>query len=280
MPFAYQHEGTRFPAGRCVQCGLVFLTMQPAPGELPRLYSSEYFREDYRCGHADRSAFAGEESQRGDDRLFALIGRHARGGDLVELGPAGGDFLVAARARGYAVVGVEISADAAQSARDRFGLDVRAGSLREAGLADRSADIFYMGDVLEHVPDPAATLREGRRVLRPDGLLVIAGPTTINSLARRAGLALYRALRRTKILRMPPYHLWEFTPSTLRGLVEQTGFEVVAGQADKIPPAAGSTSAGPDRWVQWVCDLVNVPLTRVTQRWGDRYILVARSRPA
>ncbi len=277
MPFAYEYRGATLAAQRCGRCALVFLGRQPTPTALERLYSAAYFTEDYRCGHADRCAFDGDLAQRGDDTLFAQIARHMEGRRLVELGPAGGDFLVAARTRGYDVTGVELSAAAAAAARARFGLDVRAGTLSDAGLSPQSVDIVYMGDVLEHVPNPLETLRDAHRLLRANGLLVVAGPTTINSLARRAGLAWYRARRKTKVLTSPPYHLWEFTPSTLRALVECAGFGVRDTLVDKIPPTMRVGDArGWERYAQWIADAVNVWVTRVSRRCGDRCILFAR----
>ncbi|MBR3182029.1 MAG: methyltransferase domain-containing protein [Eggerthellaceae bacterium] len=45
-------------------------------------------------------------------------------------------------------------------------------SLIEAGIGDNSVDIVYINNVMTLVYDPQATIKEFRRVLKPDGLLV------------------------------------------------------------------------------------------------------------
>lgn len=208
--------------------------------------------------------------------MLSLLEAHTPRRRLLEIGPAGGDFLRGARARGWQVTGVEISAEAAQAARDNFALDVRTGELLDAGFPAESFDVVYMGDVLEHVPDPCGHLREVHRILAPSGLVVVAGPTTIHSLTRRIGLAVYAALARTRTLATPPYHIWEFTPSTLTQVVEAAGFTVRAARAAKIPPPAlGRCSRVVDAVWLWPVEWLNVAVTKLTGRCGDRLVLVA-----
>ena len=44
-------------------------------------------------------------------------------------------------------------------------------------VASNSHDVVTMFDIIEHIPDDAAALREGFRALRPGGLLLISVPT-------------------------------------------------------------------------------------------------------
>ncbi len=275
LPFAYRYAGAAFPAVACTTCGLARLAVRPA--DLTALYRAEYFDSDYRCGHATRGACEGGGEAEGAAAMLALIEQTARRGRLLEVGPAGGEFLRAARTRGWQVTGVELSPAAAEAARAHFGLDVRDGDVGSARFAPGSFDVGYMGDVLEHVPDPCGDLREVWRILKADGEVVIAGPTTIHSMARRLGLAVYGWLGRVRSLEAPPYHLWEFTPKTLCRVVEAAGFRVVSQHADKIPPPpAGRCGRAVDR--EWLRPLewLNVAVTRLTGRWGDRLVLVAR----
>lgn len=74
-----------------------------------------------------------------------------------------------------------------------------------ASLPDRSVDVVFMSNFLEHLPDKAAvlaTLRECHRLLRPDGRAIILQPN----------------------IRFLPGEYWDFfdhhTPLTDRSLVE------------------------------------------------------------
>ena len=58
MSFEYVHAGERYPAGRCRDCDLVFLTTIPTSKGLEALYDAEYFESDYHCGHELESYFA------------------------------------------------------------------------------------------------------------------------------------------------------------------------------------------------------------------------------
>lgn len=282
LPLRYEHQGHAFPAARCRDCDLRFLRVQPAGESLARLYWAEYFSVDFRCGRSDTHSFdeaAFVEENRGLLDRFERWKPAAEPARLLEVGCASGWLLHHARARGWQVRGVELSEHAVEHAR-RLGLEVAQGTLEDAALPDASADLVYMGDVLEHVPDCGATMREVARVLAPGGVFFLRGPITTHSLARRAGLALYGALGRDIVLHEPPYHLWEFTPRSLERLMHGAGLHVVLMEQSKILPgrAHGRKSAA-QRLVMGALDAVNVPITRFCNAFGDRVVLVAR-KPA
>ena len=272
----YEWQGVSFPAARCRNCGMLFLRVQPTGSTLARMYSAEYFEQDFRCGRStacasDEAAFRAENDGL-LDRFEAWRGE-AR---LLEVGCATGLLLKRARERGWHSTGVELSPEAVTHAR-ALGLDVRQGTLADAALPDASFDVVYMGDVLEHVPDCRATLAEVARVLVPGGHAVVRGPITTHSLARRLGLALYGALGGCLVLLEPPYHLWEFRPASLARLARSVGLEVATIEQSKIPPGRphGKKSAL-QALAMNVLDTVNVPLTRSFNILGDRAVLVAR----
>jgi 2-polyprenyl-3-methyl-5-hydroxy-6-metoxy-1,4-benzoquinol methylase len=255
---------------------MLFLRIQPVGETLARMYSAEYFEQDFRCGRSearstDEAAFRAENDGL-LDRLEPLRGQ----GRLLEVGCASGLLLKRARERGWAVTGVEFSPEAVAQARS-LGLDVHQGTLDEARLQADTFDVVFMGDVLEHVPDCRETLAEVARVLAPGGHAVVRGPITTHSLARRAGLLLYGLMATDIVLREPPYHLWEFRPGSLARLAQRCGLEVVAIEQSKIPPGPryGRKSAA-QAFAMNLLDQVNLPLTRRFHVLGDRAVLVAR----
>lgn len=275
----YEWEGGRFPAARCRSCGMIFLRVQPVGETLARMYAKEYFETDFRCGRSaasstDEAAFRSE-----NDGLLDRLEPFRRAGRMLEVGCASGLLLKRARERGWMVSGVELSSAAVEHAR-ALGLDVHHGTLEDAPYGPGSFDLVFMGDVLEHVPDCRATLMQVARVLAPGGHVVVRGPITTHSFARRLGLALYGALGRSITLREPPYHLWEFRPASLRALAVRCGLEEVAIEQSKIPPGPryGRKSAL-QSMVMNAIDALNVPVTRAWNAFGDRAVLIAR-RPS
>ena len=282
QPFAYEFEGVRFPGVKCGRCGFVFLRRQPVGEGFARMYDAKYFESDYHCGHEDKPYFAAEHGEsKAADLLLSWIEREVPRGRVLEVGGAGGYFLNAARQRGWQTAGVEISDDAARFARDSLGLDVRTGTLESVGLPPSSFDVAYMGDVLEHVPEPMADLRRLYEILRPGGAVVIVGPITIHSLDRQLGLAALGVLGRTKILRQPPYHLSEFVPATLRFALATAGFRVTRESQSKIPPTLCNVRKRPplEFLAKGVLDFPNWIVTRLSGRLGDRIAVLAR-KPA
>jgi SAM-dependent methyltransferase len=117
---------------------------------------------------------------RGRQRILeAVLQRHLRGRDaraLVSLGcgPAEGlawlKPLVGARGR---VLGVDLEP---LHAKPLPGIDYVLGNLEQLPLASASFDVVLALDVLEHLDDDAAGLREAARLVKPDGLLLITVP--------------------------------------------------------------------------------------------------------
>jgi SAM-dependent methyltransferase len=86
-------------------------------------------------------------------------------------------------------------------------------------FAPHSFDLVTMWDVVEHVPDPQALLRQARSLLKPDGWLLVETQNVTSSFARALG-------RRWQHYKHEE-HLYHFDPATARRLLEQAGFELV-----------------------------------------------------
>jgi SAM-dependent methyltransferase len=75
-----------------------------------------------------------------------------------------------------AAEGVDVSEDALAFCRARGLTGVRRGAAEELPYEDNSFDLVTALDVVEHLDDDAAGLREMRRVLRPDGRALLFVP--------------------------------------------------------------------------------------------------------
>jgi SAM-dependent methyltransferase len=153
-------------------------------------------------------------------RCNAVAEMKPSGGRLLDVGCATGVFLNGMRRTGkWEVFGVEPNASAADYARRRFGIEVHTGMLREAGYPDEHFDVVSLWHVIEHVLEPVADLREVRRILKPNGLLVLTTPNLDSFDARLFG-RFWAGLE-------TPRHLFVFSLSTLTRLLSGLGFELV-----------------------------------------------------
>ena len=213
---------------QCRCCGLVYVD--------PRLREAEtsvaYEREDYGFVRS-HLADAAVDGRSHADRVLDEIATFRRAGSLVDVGCATGDFLIAARARGWRASGVEVSADAVGVARAR-GLEVALGTLADAPLADASVDVITMLDVIEHLPDPLAELRRIRRILRPGGLIVVETPNW-RSVYRRLLGKRWAALQ-------PHLHILYFDRTTVTRALRAAGFQPLRETTEIVALASPEAS--------------------------------------
>jgi SAM-dependent methyltransferase len=128
-----------------------------------------------------------EEQTRDFDAILDGLQRVGASGKLLEIGAMTGHFQLRARERGWVSLGLEPDPWAAEYGRSNFGVDVRESTIVEAELPSDSFDAVVMLHVLEHLTEPQETLREIKRVLKPDGVLVIEIPIVDAAVARLLG---------------------------------------------------------------------------------------------
>ncbi len=281
QPFQYLYRDRKLGAKGCLGCGLIFLHPQPTPEELKQLYAADYFEGgDFRCGHEGGYCDPSTLERMQDPGLLLQIKAMKGGGRFLEIGCAGGALLNAARNLGFRVQGVELSDDACRIAVEKFGLQVHAGDVVNARFPDRSFDVVFLGDVIEHLPDPLTTLREIYRILDNEGMLVMALPSQTNSFFSRIGFSLYRFLGKTATVALPPYHLFEYRPRSLRYLLNKCDFLVIRLDQDIIPPNRINLR-GPalQRIGKLLFQYPNRAVTRIFHGFGDRITVFATKQP-
>ena len=163
-------------------------------------------------------------------------------GRVLDVGCGLGYFLREFEGTSWQATGVDLSADLAERARRDHGVDARAGRLDEQRFLDNSFDAVTLFYVLEHSEDPAAFLREVRRVLRPGGWALIRVPDMEPLIRLRQMFGFPRKFF------CPPMHLCDLSPRTLHRMLDQLGFE-------EIRTTAGGATAPPRRVERWISKL-------------------------
>jgi SAM-dependent methyltransferase len=166
---------------RCCDCSLIFLNPMYSDEELSALYPKDYY--------AYQDNF---QQSRWKDIVKRILRCHVgtldpefpAPGRMLDLGCGSGWFMRAMRDQGWEALGVEISSAAAELGRRACGLDIFAGTLRQANFPAGYFDYIRSNHSFEHITCPGETLDEIHRILRSDGKVLIGVPNVASLNAR------------------------------------------------------------------------------------------------
>jgi SAM-dependent methyltransferase len=270
----------------CARCGTVYQNPRVREEDLPLCYPESYYTHGSEATWAPRPAPKGSlrdrvrrAIRRAADRvpdttvtpLFAILGsllarqpwlrRRARfglvdglaftpdgRGRCLEVGPGQGVDLLRLRLLGWDAHGLEVDPVAADRARKTSGCEVRVGTLASTDYPDEHFDLVSMHHVLEHLPDPAGSLRRCLDLLEPGGRLVILYPNPHALTARIHGSL--------SPIWDPPRHLVLPPVSAILPLVARSGFVDARARTLAVQAAVNARAARDRRrGLAWDCSV-------------------------
>ena len=148
-------------------------------------------------------------------RPFFQHVEHAPGLSLLDVGCGVGRFCLAAQQQGMNVVGLEVSAKAAEVARQAGCRSVVTGAVEDLVDQEEEFDVITAFEVIEHLDDPLGWLCRVQTLLQPGGTLFV---TTPNWSCRSVREDLHPHMT-------PPIHKTFFTQWSLRTALVRAGYE-------------------------------------------------------
>jgi ubiquinone/menaquinone biosynthesis C-methylase UbiE len=201
----------------CESCGFKYTNPRPETQDLGRYYKSE----DYVSHSNTKKGFINSTYQSVRKytllKKLQLISKHYKTGKILDIGCGTGEFLNTMKSAKWDSMGIEPDSDARNMAIKNYSLNVLPES-ELSSLLDESFDVITMWHVLEHVPKLNERVQELKRLLKPNGLIIIAVPNC-NSLDAKIYKEHWAAYD-------VPRHLYHFTPNDIDSLFKKYGMKV------------------------------------------------------
>lgn len=189
---------------------------KPNAMDLPNYYESE----DY-ISHSDKKSgfisviYQLVRSHTLKNKLKIIERLQPEKGHLLDIGAGTGHFLDLAQKSKWQVTGIEPNEGARKAASSKgisFKNDIQS-------IDKNSFDVITMWHVLEHVPDLEEQIKQLKRVLKPDGIIIIAVPN-------------FRSFDATYYKRFwagfdVPRHLWHFSKKSIIKLFQDKNLKLV-----------------------------------------------------
>ena len=171
FPYVTKFNAVQFDYLKCGACSSVFVDPVPDSQTFAKMYAKADYHDLY---------YEGSEGGAYSESAKLLKEYLPDAATVLDYGCGVGAFLKALAQEGFIPYGVEFDEDAARFARQNANCETFSVEHFLALSNKPKFDAIHLGDVLEHLPDPASTLKELLGYLKPDGVLFVEGPLEIN----------------------------------------------------------------------------------------------------
>jgi 2-polyprenyl-3-methyl-5-hydroxy-6-metoxy-1,4-benzoquinol methylase len=229
----------------CIGCGTL-VSQAGLSAEETQVGSDEkdYYGKDYWFGH--QSADLGLPDIRQRTRqdlperclhwLRTLLSFKLPPARVLELGCSHGGFVALLRWAGFNACGQEMSPWIVDYARKTFDIPMLLGPIEDQSSPPHSFDAVVLNDVLEHLPDPMATMGRCAQLLKPDGMLLVQTPDYPDDqtfAAMGAGKMPFLVYLENKGVTVE--HLYVFSKRSARALCERLGCNSIQFEPPMFP---------------------------------------------
>ena len=202
----------------CETCGFTLTNPRPNNEELP-----EYYKSDMYISHTNKTDgvfnwIYQKVRAYSIKRKLSLLKTLNKDGTHLDVGCGTGEFLNACKNSGLRTKGIEPSSSARKQAVKNYQLSIsKDTNLKQ--YSDSEFNSISMWHVLEHIPNLNETVAETKRILKPDGKIIIAVPNH-NSWDAKYYKEYWAAWD-------VPIHLWHFSKNTINKLFKKHDFRMI-----------------------------------------------------
>ncbi len=214
----YFFTGEEYSLYKCSGCEIVFTNPRPGDDELWKYYKTENYLSHNAKSLSPVSLLYRFVRNINVNKKYRLVTKYVSKGKILDIGSGTGELLKKFKDEGWDTKGIEPDNDARSFAKNEYSLDISDLDELEK-LNNASFDVITMWHVLEHVPDPNQRIETVKRLLKPEGILVIAVPN-IDSKDFLYYKKFWAGLD-------VPRHLYHFSSNSISNLISKYGLKIV-----------------------------------------------------
>jgi len=161
---------------KCSGCKSLYLNHTPTRDELSELYSQHFTYSD---------KYSRKTIDQYKKQLSTLLNLGTqKTAKLLEIGCAGGNWLLASKEMGWDTEGNDLNREMLERVSKEVGVQTHHGFFEDINLPNEGYDIVIAMNVFEHLVEPDALIRKLSKVLKPGGLFFMKTPMA-NSMSER-----------------------------------------------------------------------------------------------
>lgn len=208
---------------KCRKCGFVYTN--PLIVILPEIKASFYNEpKEYNASIHD------SDPLKVFNRSLDLIEKSVQQkGRLLDIGSGKGEFLAAAKIKGWETFGVELSKKFTNYANTKYGVNVENIEFEKMDFPDNYFDVVTLNMVLEHIDNPHDLMVKINKILKQKGVLYIEVPNMNSWLLKIINLCYKFQGKNWSSLVSPlhhPFHCYGYQSFSLSLLCKMNNFRI------------------------------------------------------
>ncbi len=216
---------------KCLDCSLIYSSPRPKYDQdfIDSCYATYQFFDGADVGDLENIHTSSKSMF--DKEINHLMKFDTLRTNVLDIGCGMGTFLYAAKPYYKKLTGLDVSEKMANFVRTKIGVNVLLEQFQDHET-DEPYSLIHMSHVLEHIPNPNVWMQHAKKLLLPNGILVINVPNKM-SFSRRLKHWFYKLgfikqySRAWKDATRTPDHLYEPTIKSFLKLIEQNNFQVL-----------------------------------------------------
>jgi len=214
------YSGTKISI--CKNCNVQFMNPVYSDSYLDDYYNS-YTADEYSQKVVDEQHFTA------NDYLKLCEKKLGRTGKMLDYGCGNGEHSNIGMQRGWEVTGYDVDCEVAKTISTKFNFKYLCGPFEEIDWNKQTFDLVYANQVVEHLKNPIKALKLVHKLIKDDGLFLVAVPN-IHSLSHRIKFFLEKlGFRKDKIGKYydADHHVFYYDKKSIANMLRLAGFDVV-----------------------------------------------------